>query len=397
LTFIGRARGGLVTDNGRMKYLRWFTPILLAALATAAPPGYEKSLITGSVKPKSFSRLAFGPDGILFVGDSIGARVFALDLDDKTPAEVSKPLTVNDLEGKIAGMLGADPWDVMIHDMAVNPISKNTYLTVSRGRRAFTQDFELPNDVASASALLRVTLAGEIQEVRLDKVKHSFVDVSNPVNETAQAQWKKAKQRVDAISDMAFADGKLYVSGLSNEEFSSTMRIYSFPFDGTGSATSLEIYHGSHGRYETDSPVRAFLPVKIQGKQYLLAAYLCTPLAVFPVDSLKDKSHVKGTTIAELGSGNYPLDMVAFRWQGKDRIWVVNTARGQLMFNLEDLEKPLPSITTPIEGTAGVPFEHLKSRGVLQAKNFGDKNLLLLVRDLMTGSLNLQTMPFDRM
>ena len=54
-----------------------------------------------------------------------------------------------DIEGKIAAMLGADPRDVMIHDMAVNPMSKNIYLTVSRGRRAFTGQWQLPNDVAN--------------------------------------------------------------------------------------------------------------------------------------------------------------------------------------------------------------------------------------------------------
>src|SRR6185369_16240594 len=109
-----------------------------------------------------------------------------------------------------------------------------------------------------------------------------------------QIDWKKAFARVDAVSDMAFIDGKLYVTGLSNEEFASTMRVYPYPFDGSSAAASLEIYHGSHGKYETEAPVRAFVPVRVQGKPYVMASYLCTPLVLFPTSDLKDKKHVKG-------------------------------------------------------------------------------------------------------
>ena len=368
---------------------------ILSAMSLMAASADGAGTTLGPVKAKSYSKLAFGPDGILFVGDSIGAKVYALDLGDRTPVGAVKALQIGDLEGKLAGMLGIDVRDVLIHDMAVNPISKNIYFTVSRGRRSFSIEWQLPNDVASAGALLRVTPSGEIQEVRLENVKYSSVDVSNPVSETAEYPWKKSKQRVDVISDMVFVDGKLFVAGLSNEEFSSTMRVYPFPFGDSASATSLEIYHGSHGKDETDSPVRAFVPVKIHGKQHLLASYLCTPLVLFPIDALKDKKHVKGTTIGELGSGNYPLDMVALRWKGKDVIMVVNSTRGVLLVAVEDLQKRLPSITTQIEDTAGIPFQRLRNRGILQAENFGEKQLLLLVRNPLNGEVSLTTVPTE--
>ena len=378
-----------------MRSFRWSVLAIVSALGLMAASAYGAGPTVGPVKAKSYSKLAFGPDGILFVGDSIGAKVYALDLGDRTPVGEVKALQIGDLEGKLAGMLGIDVRDVLIDDMAVNPISKNIYLTASRGRRSFSIEWQLPNDVASAGALLRVTPSGEIQEVRLENVKYSSVDVSNPVNEAAEYPWKKSKQRVDVISDMVFVDGKLFVAGLSNEEFSSTMRVYPFPFGDSASATSLEIYHGSHGKYETDSPVRAFVPVKIHGKQHLLASYLCTPLVLFPIDALKDKKHVKGTTIGELGSGNYPLDMVALRWKGKDVIMVVNSTRGVLLVAVEDLQKPLSSITTQIEDTAGIPFQRLRNRGILQAENFGEKQLLLLVRNLLNGEVSLTTVPTE--
>jgi hypothetical protein len=146
---------------------------------------------------------------------------------------------------------------------------------------------------------------------------------------------------------------------------------------------------------ETDAPVRAFLPIDIQGKPHLLASYLCSPLALFPVDDLKDQKHVKGKTIGEFGSGNYPLDIVAFRYKGQDHILVVNSTRGLLMIKVDDLQKPLPAITTPVEDTAGVPFRMLRNRGVLRADNFGEKSLLFLSRNVMSGEVALSSMPLD--
>jgi len=372
--------------------------LLVPALAAAEtkPPAYEESFMVGPLKAQSLSKMTFGPDGILFIGDSFGARIFAVDVDDRTPVSDPGKLNVLDLEGKIGGMLGVDAHDVLIHDMAVNPISKNIYLTASRGRHSFTVEWQLPNDVANASVLLRVTPSGEIQEVRLDKVKFSSTDVSNPANEKVEIDWKKTKARVDAISDMAFADGKLFVAGLSNEEFASTMRVYDFPFSKNGSSSSLEIYHGSHGKYETEAPVRAFLPIRINGKPTLLASYLCTPLVVFPIDDLGDKKHVKGRTIAELGDGSYPLDMVEFQFKNKKYVLIVNSNRGEILVDEDSLSRPLPNITTQIEGTAGIPFEHPRSvGGVLHAGNYGDKNLIFLRRDGFNGELQLVTREID--
>ena len=372
--------------------------LLVPALAAAEtkPPAYEAGFNVGPLKAQSLSKLTFGPDGILFIGDSIGARIFAVDVDDRTPVSDPGKLNVSDLEGKIGGMLGVDARDVLIHDMAVNPISKNIYLTASRGRHSFTVDWQLPNDVANASVLLRISPKGEIQEVRLDKVKFSATEVSNPANEKVEIDWKKTKARVDAISDMAFADGKLFVAGLSNEEFASTMRVYDFPFSKNGSSSSLEIYHGSHGKYETEAPVRTFLPIRINGKPTLLASYLCTPLVVFPIDDLEDKKHVKGRTIAELGDGNYPLDMVEFQFKNKKYVLIVNSKRGDILVSEDSLSQPLPNITSSIEGTGGIPFDHPRTvGGVLHAGNYGEKNLVFLRRDGFNGELQLVTREID--
>src|ERR1700687_260707 len=385
-----------------MTPFRWFVTLLLAGVSLAglaASPAGENRSVRGAVMAKAYSKLAFGPPGILFLGDSIGARIYALDLGDRKPVGAVERLEIRDLEGKIAAMLGADSRDVMIHDLAVNPISKNAYLTVSRGRRGFVSKWQLPNDVAAPGVLLRITPAGAIQEVRLDQVKHSSIALANPVRAAVEGPDSHSKLRVDAISDMLYADGKLFVAGLSNEEFSSTMHVYHFPFAdaGTvpGSATSLEIYHGSHGRYESNSPIRAFLSLSIRDKPYLLASYVCTPLVLFPIDELQGKRRVRGKTIAELGDGDYPLDMIAFKSKGTSYVMLVTSARGVLLIKTDELEKPLPAITKPIEGTAGLPVKHVWNPGILKAENYGDGNLLVLARNLFSGEVTLSSMPLD--
>src|SRR6202008_2894666 len=88
--------------------------------------------------------------------------------------------------------------------------------------------------------------------------------------------------RLEAITDLAYLDGTLYIAGLSNEEFSSKLRAVPYPFRSADAGASVEIFHGSHGRFETNSPVRTFVPYKIKGEPQLLAADPLPPLVRFP-------------------------------------------------------------------------------------------------------------------
>ena len=78
--------------------------------------------------------------------------------------------------------------------------------------------------------------------------------------------------------NLQFVDGRLFVAGLSNEEFASKLRAISFPFTGADPGASVEIYHGAHGQFETRAPVRTFVPFNVNGEAHLMAAYTCTPL-----------------------------------------------------------------------------------------------------------------------
>ena len=352
----------------------------------------------GTPEIQSMSALTFTSDGVLFIGDGKGGAIFAVDLKEKPPATaVEEAPAIQNIEEKIASLLGTTADEIMIHDLAVSPVSQNIYLSVSRGRSKWDTRWLLPNDIADASILLRVGPEGEIGEVTLKDVAYAKAALPNPVDASKTHQWKKGiTLRADTITDMSFSEGTLYVAGLSNEEFSSTMWRIPFPFSEKTTATTLEIFHGAHGEYETHAPIRAFVPYALSGKEHLLAAYLCTPLVTFPVANLKDGQHVKGRTVAEFGSGNYPIDMVLYKKDGEDRLLIANSNLPFMVVKTKDVESYKGEITTEPEGyLAGVPYEPRSGTGVQQLDTFNAGYVVALQR-LPGGTMDLVALSLKR-
>jgi hypothetical protein len=355
------------------------------------------ALVKGKPEIRSMSALAFGPEGVLFVGDSRAGAVFAIDLADRTAREVDKPGAVQDVEGKLAALLGALPLDVLVHDMAVNPLSKNVYLAVSRGRAQLASEWQLPNDVADATVLVKIDEAQRFSVVDLASVAHARLDLPNPIDPAKTHGWKEGLSlRTETITDIAYADGALFIAGLSNEEFASTMWRAAYPFAGPVAATTIENYHGAHGKYETEAPVRAFVPYALNGKTHLVAAYLCTPLVTFDASSLVDKKHVRGRTIGEFGSGNYPLDMVVYKNKDQQKLLIANSNLPFMIVDPKDVEAYAGEISARLPGyTGGVRFESRSGTGVQQLDNLGDAHVVVL-RRLMGGRLDLVPMSVRR-
>jgi len=107
-------------------------PLFTASAGKNWMAGFQE----GKPPLQSVGQLAFGPDGILFLADSKGAAIVAFSTGDtQAPsAPVSAPLKVERVNEKVAALLGTTPDEVLIEDLAVNPISRNAYLAVSRGR-----------------------------------------------------------------------------------------------------------------------------------------------------------------------------------------------------------------------------------------------------------------------
>jgi hypothetical protein len=322
----------------------------------------EGAHLTASLKDKgpqlkSAGPIAFGPEGILFVADTSDSAIYALATDDQTPAPASGSLKIERINEKIAGLLGTTPQQIVISDLAVNPISHKAYLAVTRGQGS-----------EASAVLVRVGPGDKIEVWSLKDVKFS------------KAALPSAAQRRDSITDLGLIDGQLVIAGLSNEEFASSLRSIPFPFDKVEKGISAEIYHGAHGKFETDSPVRTFAPFQIGSEKHVLAAYTCTPLVSFPVAALKPGARVKGTTIAELGNRNRPLDMITYKKGGKDYILMANSSRGIMKITTENIDKAEP-IVARVADKKGLAYETIAEwKGIEQLDQLG-KDHALVVRN----------------
>jgi len=343
----------------------------LAAQASAQEPtaGMKK----GEADLKSAGALAFGPGGILFVADPQGAAVVAIATGDAAGDPEGVKLDVQGLDGKIASALGTAPADMSINDLAINPASGKAYLSISRGKGP-----------AAVPVIVTVDGTGKIAELPLKELPASRAALPN-----APAG---GNQRAEAITDLAYAEGRVIVAGLSNEEFASNLRQIPFPFKAADAGSGVEIFHGAHGRFETKSPVRTFTLCTIAQQPHVLAAYTCTPLVKFPLNDLKPGAKVRGTTVAELGNRNKPLDMIVYQSGGKDYALMANSSRGVMKISLEGVDKAA-GITEKISDKAGTPYETITSlKGVTELDRLNKGNAVILVKT-DAGSVNLQTIP----
>lgn len=342
---------------------------------------WSEGMKEGAPQIKSMSQLAFGPDGILFIADSKSAAVFAIATGDTKEATGSEDIKIEGLNMKIAGLLGASADQILIDDVTVNPVSHNAYLAVSRGRG--------PD---ATPVLIRVGAGGKLEPVAMEKVKFSKAELPDaPVDGVVGQGNRQSNPRQEAITDIAFLDDRVLIAGLSNEEFASTLRAIPFPFKAVPNGTSVEIYHGSHGRFETRAPIRTFVPFNVGTEPSLLAAYTCTPLVQFPVRDLRPGAKIKGKTVAELGNRNRPIDMIVYQKEGKDYLLLANSSRGVMKISTDQLEKA-ESIESPVSGTKGQGYETIASWSGIDHLNKLDARHALVVRHGEGNTLNLESL-----
>ncbi len=358
-----------------------FIVVLVMAIAIMAMTyktnSIKSNFTMGTPEVQSINALAFGPEGILFIGDSKSAMIYALDTKDMEKVSEAQEVEVTKFDELVATSLGTTSDKISFQDMVVNPDSKKIYFAVH------TEDntpllFQLNN--------------GEIQPVSLEKVSFAQTEISNPVPEDAQDKWGRS-QRVMTISDLQYDDGKVLVSGLSNMEFGSTFRSISFPFSDDQEHATLEIYHAAHGQYETHAPIQTFTTAKLNGEKYIIASYTCTPLVLFPMNELKSGAHVKGRTVGEMGNRNAPLDMITMEKEGESYLFMANSNRPVMKVKFDDLESYKESLTEPVSerfSSEGVPFISYPMTNVLQMDKLDDKQFVLLQRK-NNGDLDLWT------
>ena len=128
--------------------------------------------------------------------------------------------------------------------MAVEPQSHEVYLSVSAGK----------GDKIDPQ-LVKVGLDGKVTDLHLSAMRGSEWAIKDPPSPdetfrdrtgdwpvpSAAKYHAKAKtpMRTMTIVDMKYHNGELFISGISNEEFASTLRRVAYPFRDGGSETQV--------------------------------------------------------------------------------------------------------------------------------------------------------------
>ncbi|MDB5552134.1 MAG: hypothetical protein JWL86_2118 [Rhizobium sp.] len=309
----------------------------VAALSTIgiALSGHVSAAVT-STPLRSAGALAFGPDNTLFVGDISGAAVHAFTLrkQDLTPQNDVELGNFHNFEGrdlvtgldqKIAAALGTTYDKIVVNDMVIHQPSQQIFLSVERGRG--------PDAIP---AIVKVN-HGRLEILDLASLVQSKIDIPNEPDEQAMLEFEP--QRVYAITDIKYHNGEIFVTGISNQRFASTLYRIPFPFNKALATCTMEIWHPVHGEFETRAPIIRQLIREVNGEAHLFAVYGCTPLVRFPLSSLKDGAHVRGDVIGELGYGSNPLDMLAFTnpFDKKEYLLVTIDVRSASQIAIADL------------------------------------------------------------
>ncbi len=338
-----------------------------------------------ATNPEAVNVIKFGDANTLFVGDSKSATLYAYTISPNNNADAQKTYNIHDLSSRIATFAKVGVMDFIVRDMAINPTSKEAFIAI-----------DIKTKKGYESQILIVNQAGNIKKLDLANTKHTEIKLTDaPTSDVIF--WDKTSIRSLTFTDIDFYKGKVYMSGMSNAEFSSTLRVVDYPFTNKVSSTSVEIFHAVHGQNETRAPIQTLQFVTLNNEDYILAAYTCTPLVLIPVKDLKDKAHIVGKTIAELGYGNTPVDIIKFQSEGFDKkpyegIILANRNRTAQFANLNDIAKSATENNIAYAGMvehAGTPISNLPMTGLLQMDEQDGYHIATMRRNDETGSLEL--------
>ncbi|MEO1537790.1 MAG: hypothetical protein AAFR73_08655 [Pseudomonadota bacterium] len=335
----------------------------------------------------SYGVLEFGLEDTLFVGDSTAGTITAYDLPNEgTPPAEDTAFNLLDVDMLVAEALGTEG-RIVYNDLSVHPVTRAAYISL-----------DATINGQPSSAVVSVTPDSIVSVVDLDAVPSTSFTLENTADEDVSF-WRDIPAPSLTITDLDYVNGELFVSGISTGEFASTLRRVAYPFDGPEVSSSIEMFHAAHGQNETRAPIRTMSVLDLDGVATVVAAYTCTPLVTIPVDSLQDGAHVVGKTIAELGYGNLPLDVIPFssaNMEGEIEsfVLVINREMHADLISIDALTEAAnaPGLSEPIPylgATVGVQTTPLPMSGVLHAADQDNQFILAMRRDLNTGAMEL--------
>lgn len=292
---------------------------LLQPHAADASPGELTGFTTGGAAYKSLGPIAISPAGVVYIADDQSGAVVGVGVRE---AKASGPrMAAKEAGASIARMMGANASGIEVRGIAVHPLSGASFVTVRKTEGADSNAADPAN-----YALFRIGRDGAVSAVDIAAQPGRRVELQ------AKAAYGVREGKPYVIGDLVCTGDRLLVPALSTEQFSSNLHSLPLPL-GTREAErfATSIYHVSHGKQETASPIQTLTLYRdASNNPILVAAYVCTPLVRIKLEDLKPGATVTGVTVAELGSGNRPMEMIAYGKPGAQSLLVDNSSFGKL-------------------------------------------------------------------
>jgi len=348
--------------------------LLCAALAFAAAQSQAAELQTAA-------RLAFDDGGTLYIADWKAERIYAV----KVPAARTAPdvpFNLHDVQKSIAAALKTKETGMRFEDLVVQPGTGTAYVAVTAGGKP---------------AVVSIDAGGKVQRLATGGLK-TFATITDAPGPD-KTFWRDLPAAALTVTDMKVHAGKLYLAGLSNRNFASTLRVYDVAGGGKASTATVEMYHPVHNQVETRAPIRAMAFADVDGVPSMVAAYTCTPVVLIPLDAIRDGAHIVGKTIGEMGWGSMPNALVSYKLGDSDLVLLVNSSRSADLMTVSDIaqhakqpgiDKPIQWPNNPVSGVKGTMTPMAAS---MRVDNLNDKLLLALRRDDASGAMQLVTIP----
>jgi hypothetical protein len=330
---------------------------------------------------KSVTRLAFDGDGTLYIADWKAARIYTVKVPaaDTAPAG---PFNLRDVQKTIGLALKTKGKGMRFEDLVVQPGTGTAYVSVTSDGKP---------------AVVSIDASGKVKRLPTNGLK-TFAEITDAPSPD-KTFWRDLPAASLTVTDMKVYAGKLYLAGLSNRNFASTLRVYDVAEGGKPRTATVEMYHPVHNQIETRAPIRAMAFADVDGVPSMVAAYTCTPVVLIPLSAIEDGAHIVGKTIGEMGWGSAPAAMVSYKLGDKDMVLLVNTSRSADLMSVSDiaqqakqpgLNKPIAWPDNPVAGVKGTMTPMAASTRV---DNLNDKLLLALRRDDASGEMQLVTIP----
>lgn len=350
-------------------------------VVTETQPTFEEFTLSGA------NVLAFGPANTLFIGDSKNAQLMAVEVTAE-PVNDPVPFNMEGIDQVLADLVGLQPRELIVQDMKVHPQSQEVYIALTLGHEP---------EAKSVIAVVH-PLDSSIDFLKVTEQNSTSTSIKNPAS-AELVFWKETPASSLTITDIDYNQGHVYVAGLTNSEFASTLRKIKYPFAGAQeSVDKIEIYHAVHTQMETRAPIRTMHFEELNGESTLIASYTCTPLVTIPTQEIEEKASITGKTIAELGYGNTPIDMLVVTTQGFDgsmskSLLVTNKNRGGTMIPLKSVEQGANGkgmfgeqamYATGLEGIKEIPTANVMHIDIQNSQMLG-----VLRRNIETGSIDL--------